>query len=72
MTNRILKLPDVMAMTALSRSSIYDFIKKKTFPAPCPLGARAVGWLEAEIVAWINGRAESRINGVNQSKAAEA
>ncbi len=60
MSQKILKLPDVMKMTALSRSSLYDFVRKKTFPKPILLGARAVGWLEDEVTAWINQKAESR------------
>ncbi len=60
MTNKILKLPQVMAATALSRSSIYDFIKRGKFPAPVKLSERAVGWLESEISAFINQRAELR------------
>ena len=60
MTQRILKLPDVMKATALSRSSIYAFIAQKTFPKPIPLGARAVGWLESEISGWISKQADLR------------
>lgn len=60
MTQKILKLPDVMEATALSRSSIYAFIKENAFPKPVPLGARAVGWIETEITEWIGQRAEMR------------
>jgi len=60
MPQKILKLPDVMKATALSRSSIYAFIKENTFPKPIPLGARAVGWLETEISDWISQKTELR------------
>ena len=60
MTQKILKLPDVMKETALSRSSIYAFIRTNSFPKPIRLGARAVGWLETEISEWISQKAESR------------
>jgi prophage regulatory protein len=53
---KILKLPDVMEATALSRSSIYAFIQKGIFPRPCRLGERAVGWKSDEISAWIESR----------------
>jgi prophage regulatory protein len=53
---KILKLPDVMKATALSRSSIYAFIQKNTFPKPVRLGERAVGWKSDEIAAWIESR----------------
>jgi prophage regulatory protein len=51
----------VEARTGLSRSSIYKGISEGTFPAPIKLGARAVGWLDHEITAFIEARvAESR------------
>jgi len=57
---KILKLPDVMERCALSRSSIYAFIQNSNFPKPITLGARAVGWLESEISAWIEQRSNMR------------
>ena len=58
--SKILKLPAVMEKTALSRSSIYAFIKNQTFPQPIQLGARAVGWHSTEIENWLQERAELR------------
>lgn len=58
--SKILKLPDVMGRCALSRSSIYAYIQNGKFPKPIRLGERAVGWMEAEISAWIEQRAEMR------------
>ncbi len=58
--SKILKLPEVMGRCALSRASIYDFVKKGKFPKPVSLGERAVGWLESEISNWIAERAEQR------------
>jgi len=60
MNSKILKLPDVMAATALSRSSIYDLIKHGKFPAPIKLSERAVGWLASEVDGWLTQRAELR------------
>ena len=58
---RILRLPEVMERTGLSRSTIYLRIEQGRFPRPVPLGGRAVGWIEAEIDAWLRDRiAESR------------
>ncbi len=57
---RILRLPEVIERTGLSRSSIYSFIQKNTFPKQISLGEKAVGWLEADIDLWI----EHKINGV--------
>lgn len=49
-----------MERCALSRSSIYAYIQNNKFPKPIRLGVRAVGWMEAEIAAWIEQRAELR------------
>ena len=57
---RILRRPDVETQTGLSRSTIYDFMKAGKFPRPVPLGEKAVGWIEAEIEAWIEARVAER------------
>lgn len=56
MTNSILRLPEVMNRTGLSRSSIYSFIALGLFPAPVKLGVRAVGWWGSDIDLWIRTR----------------
>ena len=53
MPHKILRLPDVKALTGLSRSTIYLRISQGTFPKPVSLGGRAVGWVEAEIEEWL-------------------
>ena len=50
---RILKLPQVIEVTGLARSSIYLKVSEKSFPKPILLGSRAVGWLEHEVEEWI-------------------
>jgi prophage regulatory protein len=49
----ILRLKQVLARTGLSRSSIYQKISEKDFPASISLGARAVGWIESDVEAWL-------------------
>lgn len=65
---RILKLPEVMAATALSRSSIYAYIQAKKFPAPVRIGVRAVGWESELVTKWL----EDRINASRQTEAVNA
>ena len=50
----IWRLPEVMARTGLSRSTIYHKIRIGEFPPPINLGLRAVGWIADEIIDWIN------------------
>lgn len=56
MAERILRRPDVENLTGLSRSTIYDWMKKGEFPKPVALGARLVGWRESDIEAWLQAR----------------
>jgi len=64
---RIIRGPQVQTCTGLGRSTIYDKLDPEsssfdpTFPKQVSIGLRAVGWVEAEIEAWIQRRiAESR------------
>jgi prophage regulatory protein len=56
---RIIRLPEVIARTKISRSSIYSFLKNGTFPVPIKLSVRSIGFLESEIEDWINNRPRS-------------
>ncbi len=47
-----LRLPEVKAVTGLSKTSIYELIREKSFPAPVRLGPRAVAWVKSEIRQW--------------------
>lgn len=58
--NFILRRPEVQARTGLPRSTMYDMIRNRAFPAPVRLGAKAVGWLEHEIDGWLADRASAR------------
>ena len=60
MPHTMLRLPTVKARTGLSRSTIYLRIARGTFPAPVSLGGRAVGWIEAEVTAWLTARIAQR------------
>ncbi len=52
----IWRLPEVMARTGLSRSTIYALIRQGKFPSQINLGPRAVGWVANEVVDWIEER----------------
>ncbi len=54
----IWRLPDVMAQTGLSRSTIYSLVSQHKFPKQINLGPRAVGWVASEVSDWI----EERVN----------
>ncbi|ARL07628.1 helix-turn-helix transcriptional regulator [Burkholderia pseudomallei] len=55
--NRVVRLRPLTERIGLSKSEIYRQIQAGTFPRPIPLGARAVGWLERDVEAWLAARA---------------
>ena len=70
---RFLRLPEVLARTGLSRSTIYVRLEQGLFPRPVSLGVRAVGWIESEVDEWIRRRiAESRFEGDRDGERGEA
>ena len=70
---RFLRLPEVLARTGLSRSTIYVRLEQGRFPRPVSLGGRAVGWIEAEVDEWIRERIEtSRGAGMSKEEATTA
>lgn len=60
MTASIIRLPEVIEKTGLSRSTIYFQISKGQFPKGIPIGEHARGWLSHEIEQWIQDRAALR------------
>ncbi len=59
MMQKILRLPDVLARTGLSRSTIYLRLAEDNFPRPISLGARSIGFVESEVDDWISGRIQA-------------
>lgn len=56
---RILRIKQLIERIGLARSTIYERMDARsprydaTFPKPIKLGASAIGWVEADITAWI-------------------
>jgi len=50
----ILRIHDVVAITRLSRSTIYRLIQAGRFPKPIKLTERASGWRYEEVEQWLN------------------
>ena len=56
--NRLLRLPDVLSLTGLSRSRLYA---DPSFPKSVKIGERAVAWVEDEVRDWIDARIAERV-----------
>jgi prophage regulatory protein len=56
-----MRLPKVIEVTGLKKTSVYNRMREKTFPLSVQLGPRTVGWIASEVDQWVAERiAESR------------
>lgn len=62
---RILDLHKVKAKTSCGKTTLYKLISQKKFPRPISLvdGGKKVGWVEAEIDAYLQSRIAARDGG---------
>ena len=56
---RFLRLPEVKAMSGLSKASIYKRMAAQEFPQSIKLGSRITVWIESEVVKWIDSSTHS-------------
>jgi prophage regulatory protein len=54
--SNVLSLKEVLAVTSLSRSSIYALISRGAFPRPVRLTPRRVAWRSTDVNAWMQTR----------------
>jgi len=57
---KLLRLPEVMNMTGLSRATLYRRIQEGTFPRSVSLGGRSVAWVDEEVCCWMQDRIDER------------
>lgn len=54
---QILRVPAVLKRIGIGRATLYRWLKEDpTFPQPVKIGSHSVGWVEAEINAWLEAR----------------
>ena len=51
---RFLRLPAVISMTGIPRSSLYDKLASGSFPEPVRIGERCIAWRLSSITNWMN------------------
>ncbi len=54
--DRFMRMPEVVAVTGLAKSTIRYCIEEGTFPTPVRLTTRAVAWRESQIRDWMDSR----------------
>ncbi len=51
---------EVLQQVGLSNTTLYKRINAGDFPKPVSLGGKAVGWLAADVTAWLNDKIKAR------------
>lgn len=55
----LLRLPAVMKLTGLGRSTIYRMVSERRFPCPVRITKRAVAWRRVDLDQWSDARPEA-------------
>ena len=58
--SRPMRLPEVVQLTGVSRSTIYRWMANGEFPTQISLGGKTVAWLESDVDDWIQLRIGNR------------
>lgn len=58
--SRLIRRAEVERITGLSRTTLYRLVQNSEFPAPVSIGARAVAWNLALVLAWVDSRPSKR------------
>lgn len=56
---RLIRLPQVEALTGLRRAHLYKLAQDGKFPKPIKIGTRASAWRESAVAEWIESRIRS-------------
>ena len=57
--DRIMRIPEVVELTGLSKTTIWRQVRSGDFPAPVRLGSlatRSIGWREGDVGRWLDSR----------------
>ena len=57
---RFLRLPEVLKLVGVTRSTLYRWMDAGTFPKQIQLASRTVVWNEQEVTKWMEDRMASR------------
>ena len=53
--NRLVRLPEVIRLSGMSRSTIYKHMEEGTFPKPKRVGVKMIAWKMSDLINWIDG-----------------
>ena len=56
MSSEMLRPPEVVKRTGLSRTTIWRRVRTGKFPPPVVLGPNAIGWPDSAVAEWLEAR----------------
>lgn len=59
----LLRLPQVIAITGLTKQKIYELIREDLFPKQVRITDRSVAWVKTEVEDWVNNLIAQRDGG---------
>ena len=57
-TTRLLRLPRVLELIPLAKSTLYAEVAAGRFPSPIKIGSQATAWVESDVKRWIDEKIE--------------
>ena len=57
---RFLRLPEVLSLVGVTRSTLYRWMEAGTFPKQISVGGNTVVWVESAVTSWMEDRMASR------------
>lgn len=57
--NALLRIDTVIAVSGMSKATIYRMVAARTFPEPRRFGTRCTRWRAADVSAWLDAQAEA-------------
>jgi predicted DNA-binding transcriptional regulator AlpA len=55
----VLRLPEVLRRIPVSRATLLRSLDRGDFPSPIVIGKRCRGWIEADLIAWLDQRRQN-------------
>ena len=61
--DRLLRLPEVLAVTGCGKTTIYVLMARGEFPRQVSITPRVVAWAESEVLRWMQERIAAAVSG---------
>ncbi|MDY0191808.1 MAG: AlpA family phage regulatory protein [Desulfuromonas sp.] len=53
-TARLLRVPQVLEIVPIGKSTLWSYVSQGKFPQPLRLSSRCTVWKESDVQAWLN------------------